>query len=401
MEDTKSDRSWLVRGVVLLAAVIAVAWVLVWLTRTPDPVHNGKRLSEWIERVQSIGDDFETAQQSIIELGPRAHPLLLSMLGAEDSKVKVLADEWLPFKVVRESASNKRQRAWKAMQLLPPEALPPVSELRPFLVSRDLDVRVFATYAMGRKGHEAAGVVPELFTLLNHEAPPVRGAAAVALGQIGEQPERVIPALISLLQDEADMDGTPGKNKVKLWAAWGLGHLGEKAEPAIPAILEEFKDMPTLSLQVALVIQDIAPDRMSEMLPRLLDQIRHSDSGTRRVGTAALRVLGDQARPAVPLLLDNFGSYPKDRSGVVKALSAIDQPRADALLPTLVEMLASSEQEQHEQALLSLPYIRTNLRVALPALRGLTNSSSWFVRDYTAEWIERIEASEDGRPQVK
>src|SRR5437870_5559609 len=80
------------KAILLLLGVGAVTFVLTALMHPNEPVHQGQRLSKWLEELDRSpypSQGSEQATKAIETIGSNAVPYLVRMLEAKDSRLKV------------------------------------------------------------------------------------------------------------------------------------------------------------------------------------------------------------------------------------------------------------------------------------------------------------------------
>jgi len=167
----------------------------------PEPVHRGRRLSEWIEDLKT-GDSKAkaTAMDALGAIGSPAIPALAELLG--DTQAVNAAT----FALVRISK----------------EALPVLLDT---LTNGATRARVEVAGAMSMFGPDAVEAVPALVECLRHEDAGVRGNAIASLQGIPKRPDIAVPALMACLNDS--------EVGVRDNAATVIGKFGQNAEPAV------------------------------------------------------------------------------------------------------------------------------------------------------------------------
>ena len=218
-----------------LLLLIGVALVISFARELPEPVWKGKPLSAWIDDLVmgSSKEIREPAEEAIRQIGPRAIPQLLQILGSRDTvSERVLVQlnrkqHLFHFPVV--PAGIKRRRASLAFEALGPLARPAFPELKKML-THDADPE-FAADALAAIGPESVSallealpkvkgekrcalyaatakwpsqqgaIIPALLRSLQSKSTPERRCAAELLGRLRGDPAGTIRALISALED--------------------------------------------------------------------------------------------------------------------------------------------------------------------------------------------------------
>jgi peptidoglycan/xylan/chitin deacetylase (PgdA/CDA1 family) len=232
--------------------------------RAPDPVYEGKRLSEWLDRVYAHNDQTEVdeAAAAIRHIGTNAVPFLLQELQAEAPfwvRTIQRIEGRLPFSIDLPSADTRIGRAITGFVILGATAAPAIPRLTEVMLHAPTQnataavealrlaggtnavpifirgltnlagwPQVWTAQALGSLTNYSAPAVPALLANLASSDATVRSSCASALGKIASQSELVVPALTKLLAD-------PDRN-VRRSAASALGEFKGSALPAVPAL---------------------------------------------------------------------------------------------------------------------------------------------------------------------
>lgn len=252
------------RAIVYTVLIAALAALMVYALRTREPVYQGKRLSEWMDRAASDGNqaEIDEAVAAIRHIGTNGIPFLLDELQARDPLwVKALGrvDGRLPFNLDLPSAGARVNRAIGGFVILGEGAAPAIPKLTelmldapalnataaveairfaggtnavPILICGLTNLagwpQVWTAQALGSLSNHSAPAVPALLANLTSPDSTVRSSCASALGKIASQFELVVPALTILLAD-------PDQN-VRIAAAIALGEFKGGALSAAPAL---------------------------------------------------------------------------------------------------------------------------------------------------------------------
>lgn len=238
--------------IVLAVVAVALIGVIVWAVASGErePVYHGKRLSEWLQRVypppggrastQQEADHREMAY-AVRQIGTNAIPMLLRMLRAKDSGLKVGVMGLLA-KLHIVSAGWTRAYQLNGMAAFAFEALgdqarcavPDVIQIgneRISPASKSCAADVLRGIGPGANGE----AIPALLQWATNDAEPdVRAEALMALRYIHSEPDRVVPVLIRALDDPSLL--------VKVEAIVGLGAFGKDAQLAIPSLVKALND---------------------------------------------------------------------------------------------------------------------------------------------------------------
>jgi HEAT repeat protein len=215
-----------VAGLLLLlmagAACLAYAGLGPYLI---EPRHEGKRLSEWLNGLESQSVEMrEETREALRAMGTRILPKLEEMMNAPET--------WWRRKLAEVAGLGPEmqmevvpvfQRRWQAVR-----ALPVV-------------------------GPEAVEV---LVKALEHEDRLVRMGAALGLGELQARPELAVPALMAVLQDQG--------SGVGVYAAEALGRFGVQAGMALPLLMEVLEEADSqLRARIVMALKQIDPEALS------------------------------------------------------------------------------------------------------------------------------------------
>lgn len=241
-----------------IAAAMIAAGAILYAMGPDEPTHNGRPLSEWIERLGDPNDKpgQVRAEEAIRTIGAAAVPHLLRKLRARDSSLKeqieLIARLQPWFNVSFGRASAERAKAVRAFSALGPAAVGAVPELRrtleegenpkdvaetmsrigseaivalqDALTSGDPNVRSAAIHGLDVSPHAPDDIAGEFLLMLNDGNAIVRFHAARAIFHHPQDPERAVPALTARLNDDS--------NLVRRYAARALGAYGSASREA-------------------------------------------------------------------------------------------------------------------------------------------------------------------------
>ncbi len=185
----------------VLAGLFGAAAVL-YLSQPREPVYNGQPVSHWI---RGLGSNHvtrnEASNKAFHQIGTNALPVLIKMLRAKDSKVKLwvrrLSGKPAFVRHHFTLAEADRISAVLGFSELGPLAKPAVPALIALLP--DDEISEDAARALASIGSEA---VKPLIAALKNPNPKTRLGAITALGGIGSGASQALPALSRCLRDE-------------------------------------------------------------------------------------------------------------------------------------------------------------------------------------------------------
>lgn len=261
-------RRWRIFMLSLLVAIpcVGLARLLLYKPSPPEPVYQGRRLSEWLAHKQDGTHVHVGTEEAIRQIGTNAIPTLLQMLRAHDSPLKLklmdLAQKQHVIPIHWTSAEDHNIAATYAFQILratASNAVPALIEIYEKRISgQSAWCVVYSLYDIGPAAQSAT--IPVLAkTLTDSNAPAyVRNTAAVGLSIMYSQPQVAIPALIHGLSDPEPY--------VRASAAEALMSYGNDAKAAVPALLKLWKDTNTNVWQsTADALIWIAPDAAAKV----------------------------------------------------------------------------------------------------------------------------------------
>jgi len=242
-----------------LAILCALAWQL---SRTREPVYQGKPLSAWL-RYYALGADPREAlkaNQAVREIGTNAIPTLLRMLQRKDSALKVkllaLGQRQLFVRIPYVAAVDRKVEAIQAFGVLGSSArsaVPELVQLYEQSIPGDPQSQWQAVAALSCIGPAAEDAIPSFLRDATNADRLVRADAIVALGMLHIAPGLVVPALVEALRDPDDL--------VRIAAAESLGQFGGLAKPALPALTELLQaENQELRDKAENTLKKIAPD---------------------------------------------------------------------------------------------------------------------------------------------
>lgn len=181
---------------------------------------------------------------------------------------------------------------------------------------RDQEVREQAARALGSIGDPTT--VGVLMDALADKGWHVRRGAAWALGRLGTVAASAVPALTQAL------DGDDGGEPVRLTVAEALGRI--RSRGAVPALAKALRTngSPVLRMVAATAIGEIGPGATAGLQP-LTAALKDRDKLVRAAAAEALGKIGQEAREAIPALLDVIkkDEVPSVRDTAAEALRKI------------------------------------------------------------------------------
>ena len=263
-----------------------------------------------------------------------------------------------------------------------------VDTLVPLLGADDKDIRLAAAEALGNIGEKASPAVPALVKMLESNDTNALSTAAEALGNIGEKASSAVPFLLKLLE----YSNTPNNRNA-------------------PRNYPGYTHQPDAMQDAAKALGNIGETATSEAVSALVKLLESSDQSAKVQAAEALSEMGEKAAAAIPALTkllekedqsaepegpevdqDSLGSSgysevygystsefveydsnPDVRPSAARALGKIAE-NADGVIPALLKMLESGDQNTKRRAALALGSMEEKVASAVPALVQLLKS---------------------------
>jgi len=211
-----------------------------------EPVYRGKALTRWLRTyapsssAKPASKEWNEADAAVRHIGTNCIPILLQMIRAKDSPLKLrlvaLAKRYRLMKSPFVPAAERNVEASRAFIILGDTAKDAVPELvRVHGKSISADSQSAIGEALAWIGPSAKPAIPLLLRAVTNSNANVRASALWALGDIHGEPQLCVPALIHALRDSDGM--------ARASAAHALGMFGTDAQSAI-ASLRELTNIP-------------------------------------------------------------------------------------------------------------------------------------------------------------
>ena len=177
--------------------------------------------------------------------------------------------------------------------------------------------------------------------LRTHESPKYRRAALIAL----EYSNTATRAGLGAIVEASEKDKEP---QVRLEAVLLLGRLGSEARPAFKALLAALQADKADAVREAAATalgNDKFKDQAADYVPVLAEALKDPHPGTRIAVAGALRNIGENAKPAFPVLLA-AAKNPKEETLVrLAALHLLSRYGKDdpQTLPLLLDLLKNAD----------------------------------------------------------
>jgi HEAT repeat protein len=293
------------------------------------------------------------------------------------------------------------ESAAAVFQAIGPEAIP---DLIPILKDPDARLRSLALEALGAIGPGAEPAIPRVVAALKDGDAAVRAASARALGRIGPAaaPDGIGP-LVTALGDR--------EPAVAAATASALAGLGSEAKAARPALLARLGDPrqpagaprpPVGRRLLAESLLKIDPDARHDAVLALLGVLKSPDPGAWRDAVFTLAeavVCLPEKDLVIPALVEVLGSPQQDLTwGAVALLKKLQAE--EALLLIAQQWLRSSDPAPHLEALVILNALGPKARTAAPAVRELLKDRDLVIRSGAAGILLRFDPGAEDAQQV-
>jgi hypothetical protein len=271
------------RGRALIAvAGIALLALLAWTAlRAPEPVYQGRPLSDWLARLYT-GTDEQARNEATVavrRIGTNAIPTLLRMLRAHDSPLKTRLLQWArQHNIVHSRYADPRAQnvaARYGFLTLGPSGIGAVPELSKILDQKlSWDSEFWTANSLADMGPGAKEAVPALLRLAMSRDDVLRGAAMNALREIRANPDAVVPAMTKALHDPEPLN--------QLGAATVLEVFKGDAKPAVPDLVGLLNGtglnsnsmiQPFVRSAVERALQEIDPETYARVVTNASDSV--------------------------------------------------------------------------------------------------------------------------------
>jgi HEAT repeat protein len=337
------------RRIASITAVLALLTFLAWLTfHSSEPSYQGKSLSAWLDQARQNNEgayeffsdihlDTPSAR-AIRAMGKDALPTLLRMAHTRDTPLR--------------------------------RALGDLSEHHPWLGLHAQNLKKIhdkTAYGFLVLGPEAKTALPELISMLDDTSPEVRMIASFAIGKIGADGAAAIPALQKLTTNSpAANPGWRFWPDEKALPAFALGAMGPVARSALPQIelLRKHSDLFVRASAEAAFVK-ISGHGLDAIFEALKDPV---NSTNWLFAAGAIAFFGTNGAPAIPFLISALQSTNASvQEKALDALSAIHMS-PETTIPAVLPLVSASNTTNRitERALSVLHNFGPNARGLVP-----------------------------------
>lgn len=324
----------------VFVATAACVGALVFRARpSPDPVFEGKTLSQWTERhtASSAADPpygspgWHKANEAILKIGTNGIPVLLRRLSAKEFPKPVLKlRQWAYRKgMLRTPYRNAVQRNYEAEYAFSvlgtnaASAVPALIEIYKANISPPSQMHT--ALALGHLGRTARAALPALLKNFTHPDDDVRFYAVSAVYHIGGEPDVLIPAFKSMLADP--------KLETRWNAIVGLSTFGSRARSVVPDLLKALDDPgksgdQPIKGQVEIALWRIAPERVGK--PFVVEESTPMIHNGVTTEALKMTLFGERktlipAGKSVPAVAQYWNSDPRPRLTLYRGPGASDE----------------------------------------------------------------------------
>lgn len=340
------------RTKVLLLAAIIIAGLAFFCLRKPEPSHEGKSLSEWLQENKVVYNNgaeqlSEETKVALQKMGTNVIPYLVERIGRTNSSFK---------KEIYDFCKK--------------HDLPDVD------LSKVYEEQVRATTALKVFGGEARCAIPSLTALLNNEETAF--SAACALVNIGPD---AMPAMTNALSST---------NRITLGAvSYSLRFAGTNAIQAFPALLANLTNTNPDTRMYSVRTLGYLRFEASKSLPRLTEAISDIVPSVRREAIHAIGKYNTNATYILPVLADLITN--PDRLTQNAAIKSIKDIEGTNCFLRFTDWLASTNAEIRGagvRALFDYASTNRNNQIALAALLQSTNEN---IRTGATNVLEKLD----------
>ncbi|HEX5219439.1 MAG TPA: HEAT repeat domain-containing protein [Verrucomicrobiae bacterium] len=287
----------------LVVATTAIVLVTVsFSSPVPDPLYEGKKLSEWMDALAA--QKPSRFDEAVRALGTNALPCVVRNLAWNDSRLRQKYGDLrakLPQTIQNLLPKPKpllqRVHGANTFHYIGTNSLPAAIALLRHPSSTVRESAAWGISSLRRQSMVADQAIPALTAALDDEEFGVRFQAVSAFQEIGAAGSNAVPAITKILVSTAQSDSYTGAA-----AARALGKIGPPAESALPALKAALLSPNSyLRGHAAVAIWRVSGD-VETALPVLLLEIPNESEHSKWDWIIALGEMGPQAKAAVPQL---------------------------------------------------------------------------------------------------
>ncbi len=273
------------RKVLVPLAAAAIVIAAIGALSSSEPKHEGKRLSEWLRELPSVGSGEgmrgAPARFALHNIGTNAIPHLIKQLRARDSEWKTDVVHWLNDKCginyLSSLADARRERAVNGFFALGRVAEPAIPQLQALITGADKEDAYYAFNALGAIG--SPETMPVFLHAVTNEDAIIRESAVFTIGNFRSRAGAAVPLLAKSL--EAD------ERNVRANAANAIAQIGMDPQSAVPALIHALSDNSSMVQRCAILALSVYGRDAIAALPKIKEFAESSDEELRRVARLA------------------------------------------------------------------------------------------------------------------
>jgi HEAT repeat protein len=315
------------------------AGIFLFLIYSREPSFQGKGINAWLDDYAAYTNT--PYQEAIHQIGTNAIPYVLDRLAQNDSPFrKRYRAIWprLP-KFLKKIITQPRPRFDKvhganAFNYVGPNSIPQAIQA---LSNKSVSVREAAAWGLrGLRVESPAAeqAIPALTEVFRRgDDPRVQSMAAITMREMGPAASNAVPAMVSAML--ANSRGTSGNYTIlNANIAMALGKIGPAAGGAVPVLKTMLQNTTDAyaRCKMANALWRISGDE-KDALPVLIQEVPRENETVRWDEIIGLGEMGPRARPALPMLEQQFKNSPTQENyeHLTNSLVKID-PEAAAKL---------------------------------------------------------------------
>lgn len=176
---------------------------------------------------------------------------------------------------------------------------------------------------------------------------------------------------------------------VRSRACWALTELGDAAKPAVPVLVTMLQSSDANTANDAAVALGVMGTGLSEVLPALIETLKHENQEVRAAAATAIKQIGPKSEHIALLLPALKDPYMKVRSTVVLTFGYMGDAGKPAI-PNMIGMLKDENAWVRFHSAAALGRFGAAAKDAVPGLRAALADETGVVRGVAATSLARI-----------
>jgi len=264
------------RSLLLTAALMAVSIAIAFfLSHSAEPSFAGRSLTQWSRQLAnrtSTAEDRDRATQAIRRIGTNAIPKLLHDLSGQGAN--------LPWQLLRESTTERQNRAMQSFQALGDLALPGVPAISNLL--REPNPKTVYRAAVVLSHIRPEGLIALEAAFDNNER-SVRRDVINILYQLATDQIDITPAIPMVLRclDDADRD-------VAYWAAATIARYGSDGEKVVPELQKKLSSSNAICRAASIIAMRGYPNELARLVDPVSRLLKDPDPNVREAAQRTL-----------------------------------------------------------------------------------------------------------------